>query len=692
MALRRFFLLLVLVLAHDITAVNAAITSLAGGAPVQVEADQFWFEGETNTYRALGDVHIRGKDLLLEAQEVSWQAEGGDAIANGQVKLSRPATTLMGDFLRYNFATGEGEVLNGKALLEEERFHFAGERIVRTGDRDFRVEQGSFTSCDPDDPDWRFVASSLEIHNGRWATARNVRFHVADIPVFYLPYFIYPIRYERESGFLEPEIGYSSRKGNRVALVYYWAIARNMDATFTLDYLSKIGLGKGAEYRYAFSRENNGAFKAYHVNGYRESQDNYALGWEHDGWLPGKVRMLVDAEYVSRREFLEDFGSAAEEYNQDLTESTLAFTRAWQSAYAGARFDYTQDLETKDPTLLQQLPRLDLSWVRTRIGNSPLFFAVDSSSTYFWRKEGQRGTRMLLRPLAGADLHLGRYVSFEPEIAYLQRYYDTVEPEAEDDTSGNYEVALRFKSELSRVFALEGETVEGVRHVVEPRLEYLYRPDEDQARLPQFDFRDRLEAENIVELSLVNRLTARLRQESGDPYYHEFLNLRLSQGFDLEEQRRELAPGDERRRPWTPLRSELIVRPTRRSYFDVDASFDVNSGASAPDRRTLQLDSRAGIASESGDRLELGYYYNPEVEKYLAARLATAWFDPLHFDLLQRYDFREHRNLERGVRTEYRSECWSVALTVTSRPGEMSYMLSFALGSFGKLTEIGGGI
>jgi len=675
-----------------VTPALAATTSMVGDSPIQVEADQFWLEGESNTYRAIGGVRITGKDLELQAEEVSWAAGNGDAIATGGVKLYRPGTRLQGEFMNFNLNTGLGELSRGEVLLEEDNFHFSGERIVRTGERDFTIENGTFTSCNPDDPDWEFVASSMQVHNARWATAKHVRFHIADIPVLYLPYLVYPIRYERESGFLEPKIGYSSSRGTELSLVYYWAIAQNMDASIELDYLSKIGLGKGLEYRYALANENSGVLTGYHVNGFSDNPNSHALSWLHSGWLPGKVRMLADMEYVSDKDFLEDFGNAAAEYNKDLTESTLAFSRAWQRSFSGIRFDYTQDLVNDDKGVLQQLPHLDLSRVRSRLWSTPLFVGVDTTTTYFWRDEGQKGTRLLVRPQLSADLHLGRYLSLEPEAAYLQRYYDTDTPTEDDDTSGNYELALRLKSELSRVFSVEGEQVQSIRHLVEPRIEYRYRPDEDQADLPFFDYHDRLEAENLVELSLVNRLTARLNGEDGVPFYHEFLQFRLGQEYDIEEQQRKVQPGDDPRRPWGLFRSELIVRPTRDSFLDLDARFDVNSGDLTLDRRVQQFDARVGYADKASNQLQLGYYFRSDEEKYLYGNLETSLLQPLYFSFLQRYDFRQEKSLERSLRSEYRSECWSIALTLTERPDDKSFLLSFALGGFGQFPGIGGGL
>ena len=674
------------------SSVLAATTSLVADSPIQVEADQFWLEGETNTYRAIGGVRITGEDLELQADEVSWAADSGEAVASGDVNLYRSGTRLEGEFMNFNLNTGLGELSRGQVLLEEDNFHFSGERIIRTGERDFSVQNGTFTSCDPLDPDWQFVASSMRVHNARWATAKHVRFHIADIPILYLPYLVYPIRYERESGFLEPEIGYSNSAGTELSLVYYWAIAQNMDATIDLDYLSRIGLGKGLEYRYALPNLNNGVLNGYHVNGYSDNPNSHALSWQHKGWLPGKVRMLADMEYVSDKDFLEDFGAAADEYNKDLTESTLAFGRTWQRSFAGIRFDYTQDLVNNDKSVLQRLPRLDLSRVRSRLWSTPLFVGVDTTTTYFWREEGQDGTRLLLRPLLAADLHLGDYLSLEPEVAFLQRYYDTDQPSEEDSATGNYELALRLKSELSRVFHVDGERLENVRHLLEPRVEYRYRPDEDQDALPYFDYLDRRGAENLLELALVNRWTARLRQDEGAPYYHEFLQIRLAQAYDLDEQRREVLPGDERRRPWGLFRTEVVLHPTRRSFIDLDALFDVNTGGLTVDRRVEQFNARAGYTDDAGNRLRLGYYYSGEEEKYLHGNIEMSLLNPLFLGFTQRFDFRDEKSLERSLRAEYRSECWSVALTLTERPDEKSFLVSFALGGFGQLAEMGGGL
>ena len=52
-------------------------------------------------------------------------------------------------------------------------------------------------------------------------------------------------------------------KGTQLSLAYYQVIAPNQDATLYLDYLSRLGLGKGLEYRYIFGHENEGIWRGF---------------------------------------------------------------------------------------------------------------------------------------------------------------------------------------------------------------------------------------------------------------------------------------------------------------------------------------------------------------------------------------------------------------------------------------------
>ncbi len=56
---------------------------------------------------------------------------------------------------------------------------------------------------------------------------------IKDVPILYTPYFIYPIKTERETGFLVPNAGYNSELGGAyIQPKFFWNIDVDQDATF----------------------------------------------------------------------------------------------------------------------------------------------------------------------------------------------------------------------------------------------------------------------------------------------------------------------------------------------------------------------------------------------------------------------------------------------------------------------------
>ena len=230
---------------------------------------------------------------------------------------------------------------------------------------------------------------------------------------------------ERESGLLMPRFGISEKRGTQLSLAYYQVIARNMDATVSLDYFSSLGLGKGLEYRYILGEDNEGVANLYHISGLDEGDTRYALDWQHLGTLPGKVRLAADAEYVSSRDYFADFGEVAEEYNKDQAQSVLTASRHWQKVNLSGQLKYTKDLQQSNEQTLQRLPEVDLTVVRQRLGETPLYLGFEGTSTYFWRQEGLKGERLSLRPALSAFFQPGQILEIAPEVGYRERLYWT---------------------------------------------------------------------------------------------------------------------------------------------------------------------------------------------------------------------------------------------------------------------------
>ncbi len=698
-------------------AASGGFDDLGAPLPVNLEADEMAYDQGSSSYRAAGDVRLKKGALTLVSDQLFYNDSTTDAKASGNVHLSEPSGDLWAEQLEYNLNSGLGVISTGRVFMEEHNFHLVGTEIEKLGEQTYRIEDGTFTTCDGDVPSWKFGASRIDVTLGKYATARNALFYLHDIPVLYLPYVVFPVKNERESGLLMPRYGYSEKRGVEVSMAYYQVIARNQDATFYIDYLSDFGTGQGLGYRYVFGQDNEGSFKGYYVNNIHDSylrdqieedpsladtldeSDRYALEWNHLGSLPGGWSLSADTEYVNNRDYFDEFGEAAEEYNKDQTESVVSVSKVWDNTILAAELNYTQDLEEDDDTTLQRLPEVRFDALRQRIGETPFSFTLGSAYTYFWRHEEEvdqtddydkiTGHRLNIRPALSANFTLLDWLEVVPEIGYRERIYQTSELGPGYEDAGIYDLSLRLGTSFFRVYDTDLGSYEKVRHSIVPEIEYSYIPENDQDNLPYFDSLDRIEDENQVTVSLTNRFTARLESEQGEAEYLEFLYLRLSQSLDIG-QVRENTEGEN---SLSDIRAEMIFSPNRATSFDFDVSYD-------PYENSLSVfNARSSLRGSAGNALSLDYRYTEDSNEYtedgneyITGQVELAWLAPVYLGYQHRYDFRDSVKLEEVFGVEYRAQCWSLFLTYRDRLEDKEYMLTFALSGIGNVLQMGGGL
>jgi LPS-assembly protein len=115
----------------------------------------------------------------------------------------------------------------------------------------YTFNDASYSTCPPTNNAWILKASKIELNRtiGR-GYATHARLYLKNIPVFYTPYFNFPIDTRRKSGFLFPKVGVLTSVGPFFMLPYYWNLAPNYDTTITPGYLSKRGLQLSDSFRY----------------------------------------------------------------------------------------------------------------------------------------------------------------------------------------------------------------------------------------------------------------------------------------------------------------------------------------------------------------------------------------------------------------------------------------------------------
>ena len=100
----------------------------------------------------------------------------------------------------------------GKAA---ETYRLSGARMERVEARSLTMQRGRITTCTSAVPEWEFRSSEAQIGLGDYITMKHPSFWIKGIPVFYVPYFIFPIKDKRTTGFLPPRFGISDEFGYR---------------------------------------------------------------------------------------------------------------------------------------------------------------------------------------------------------------------------------------------------------------------------------------------------------------------------------------------------------------------------------------------------------------------------------------------------------------------------------------------
>ncbi|KAF0215234.1 MAG: LPS-assembly [Geobacteraceae bacterium] len=648
--------------------------------PVRIKADTLSHDKESDTYRASGNVEIVWDTITLFSDMASLNQASNEAEASGNVRLLKDGDLLTGDRLRINVGTEQGEVINGDLFVKQTNFRVRGKRMAKVGKDDYLLEQGTFTTCDGDSPSWKFTAGDLSVTLEEYASGHNAVFYVKDIPLFYTPYIIFPVKRERQSGFLLPRIGSSTKKGFFLDIPYYWAISPSQDVTFDLELESKRGVGVGVDYRYIRKRGSEGSFRGFGIYDTQQERFRGDVAEKHMEELSSSLTFKSDINMTLERDFYRDFTVTSGIYNQQILESSASLTKNWASSSLAGEFKYIDNLDALNNRETQQrLPTLTFTAIRRRAGSVPLYFALDSDFTNFYRAEGQRGERLDFRPSLTLYEALPAGLGLSVWGGYRQRLYNAFGAESGKGYHGDglADAGALISTTLARVYDTEWGGVKKVKHTLIPEAGYRYVQEKGQDTLPFFDFNDRVVGESMTTWSLTSYLTGKILQNDEFPAYRDLLSMRLSQGYQLSGSRRDLLTLVDEGRPFTDIRLEARFNPMKRLSVSTDSRFNPYR----LDFSTAAID--ADVTDDRGNLAGVGYHFSRGQVEYLAGKVGVALVKPFIFNYTGRYSFDRGAFLEAYYAVEYKAQCWSIIFSFRDRPDNREFLVSFALAGVG---------
>jgi len=341
-------------------------------------------EREKNRVFARGNVEIHYKNLKLMADTVELDTETKEVVAEGHVVLHLPQEVITAQRLQFNLESKAGELQKVHGLIKPTIFYQA-ESIKRDVNEVYSLSRARITSCTQSIPRWVFACSRASFKKNEYIEMWGALFKIKKVPVFYWPYFRYPLGEERKTGFLTPQLGYSAIKGVSFSQSFYWAIRRNMDATFNFDYYSARGFGGGLEYRYLFSRNIGGEIRLFGFHfttpvelGY--TKNAYIIRLKHNQPLPGQFNLVADVDYQSSFDFLREFDNNFKRALVSNRRSEIYLSRSWSFfnlSVRASRFE-TYFRQLNNSVIRYYLPQVSLSSTRMKL-IGPLYFSFGTS-------------------------------------------------------------------------------------------------------------------------------------------------------------------------------------------------------------------------------------------------------------------------------------------------------------------------
>ncbi len=625
-----------------------------------------------------GNAEVTKDSQQVTADVIEYNQPNETADLNGNINYWDEALFLKSNEAYLQFDDGVGEFKDADYVLKDSRARGTADKLVLDVGTRTEMEEVQYTTCDPDDEFWKLTADKITLdHENNWGKARNVVLRIKDFPVFYTPYMSFPLSKERKSGFLAPGYGNTNRHGMEVRTPYYWNISPNMDATLTPRLLTDSGVMAMGEYRYLFSRASGEiSFEYLASDNNRQDKDRNALSITHNQQFLDTGSAFVTYNRVSDKFYFEDFG------NQLSITSTRFLERRADVFYSGNNWNITtrvQDYQTVDRSILatsrpyKRLPQVLFNYGSPRTYGQ-VNYGIGTETVYFQRDDDNVFTNTDNDNVNGLRVHVEPYVSFP-----MRTTATFLEPKLSlDYTQYNLEDSANFTRNPSRalpVFSLDGglflerETKifnTGYLQTLEPRLFYLYTPNEDQSDLPVFDtglltnsfdslFRedrfsgnDRRGDANQMTFALTSHL---INQETGRDLGH----ISVGQIFYFQDRKVTLPGNPIRDEDGSAFIAEFNTKAIDNWNFGGDIIYDPNVGNS-----TQKITAQATYNPAPGKILNLAYRVRRDGTDIDQSDISFRWPVVKNWSAVGRWNYAvpEGRSLETFAGVEYESCCW----------------------------------
>ena len=508
------------------------------------EESSLSYDPDSGVGTAENGVIVKYKDVAhgeasLYADRIIFNQKSGQITAEGSVTLQRDGQAWRGERLEYNFRTGTMGAANYRT--GKTPFFAAGDSLLGSGEAGIYTAEGAYlTTDDVKNPNYRIRAKRIQIVSGKHFVARNAVVYLGKIPIMYLPWFKASLDRRGNRWSITP--GYRSRHGGYLLSTYHYQAFTNLSTRLNLDYRTRRGVGGGPDLQYDLGRFGSGEVKSYYLRDKDPRKD------DNDNPIPNdRFRFHLSHRVPIRTNFtakavINKLSDAR--INPDFFESEHRRNTQPRSfleiEQLGRNFSLSLLAQPRVNDFyerIERLPEIKLSTFRQQIGRLPLYYESESSAGYLGHRFANNATK-------DKDFHAARldtwhqivlpitffnWLNVVPRSGGRYTYYTATHGGSlEEQRRGVFHAGMEANFRASRTYNTVTNrfwSIQGLRHIVQPSINYAYIPEPSTlpSMLPRFDGElpslwqlplqfpdynsiDSINAQNVLRLGLRNKL------------------------------------------------------------------------------------------------------------------------------------------------------------------------------------------
>jgi LPS-assembly protein len=490
----------------------AQVTPPGGGPRVDVRSDA-GFTQTNGVTTWTSNVVVRfitddpSSDGMLTADRVSINTNTGDLFADGSVQLQATNQLLIGPHLHFNYLTRLMDWQGFRTGMAP--FFAAGESLH--GDLGSKTNTATnvvVTTDDYAEPLQKIRARRVTLVAGDYVEARNAVVYLGPVPVFWWPYYHQDLtRSPNRFTFL---VGDRGTFGPYLLTTYHWFLNEDLNGALHLDERTKRGFGVGPDLNYNLGQWGAGTIKYYYTHdddtsqdpfiGLPPSADRQRAYFSYDATPADNLTFKSQVAYQSDPFIIHDFFES--EYRQDIQPKTfLEGTKAWPNWSLDG---LVQPRINPFFDSMERLPDVRLTGFRQQIFGTPFFYDSETSGGYYQQAfantnaftPNYAGTRAdTFHQITLPETFFG-WLNVTPRAGERFTYYGAATGAGATTTEEKrsvFNTGAEISFKASRLWEKASSSwldVSGLRHIMEPSMNYVYipHPNVPPSLLPQYDY------------------------------------------------------------------------------------------------------------------------------------------------------------------------------------------------------------